>query len=115
MTDTETPPISIEDIEAGYPVPAPPPEPFPGDPDATWTYWTDADTAENGVPDEWVWERLRIERDRRLHGTDYRVNPDVPWVIEPWITYRDELRDLPANTTDPRKAVWPTEPDEVKR
>lgn len=87
---------------------------FPGDPDATWVYWGPHDTVENGIPDEWVWERLRFERDERLRASDHRILGDVPWDIKPWIDYRAALRDLPATTTDPRQARWPAPPDARK-
>jgi hypothetical protein len=38
--------------------------------------------------------------------------PDAPWDRGPWEAYRQALRDLPANTTDPRAAVWPVAPSE---
>lgn len=109
----ETPALTIEDIEAmlaeQFP-PMPEPDPFPGDPTATWTYWTDMDTAERGVPDEWVWERLRNRRDGLLAECDWRVVADAPWDTAPWQAYRQALRDLPDTTSDPRKAIWPTKP-----
>lgn len=109
----ETPALSIEDIEAmlaeQFP-PMPPAEPFAGDADATWHYWSDMDTAERGVPDEWVWERLRNRRNALVAETDWRVTPDASWDVAPWTAYRQALRDLPDSTTDPRKAVWPQPP-----
>ena len=27
-----------------------------------------------------------------------------------WVTYRQTLRDLPANTSDPENPTWPTQP-----
>lgn len=80
------------------------------DDEATWTYWTDMDA--DNVPDDWVWERLRARRDQLLAASDFRMIPDAPWDRAPWETYRQALRDLPANTTDPRKAVWPEPPSE---
>lgn len=121
MTDTiideqpvdEPQPLTIEQVEAmlaeQFP-PMPAAEPFPGDPTATWEYWTPMDTAERGVPDEWVWERLRNRRDQLLAACDWRVVPDAPWDTVPWIEYRQALRDLPVDTTDPRQAVWPQQP-----
>jgi hypothetical protein len=110
---SETPALSIEDIEAmlaeQFP-PMPPAEPFAGDADATWTYWSDMDTAERGVPDEWVWERLRNRRDALLAACDFRVVADAPWDVAPWQAYRQALRDLPDATTDPRQADWPVQP-----
>jgi hypothetical protein len=109
----DTPALSIEDIEAmlleQFP-PMPTPEPFPGDEDATWVYWSDMDTAERGVPDEWVFERLRNRRDALLAECDWRVVADAPWDVEPWTQYRQALRNLPENTLDPKKAVWPEKP-----
>jgi hypothetical protein len=106
----ETPALTIEDIEAmlaeQFP-PAAPVEPFAGDDDATWTYWSEMDTAERGVPTEWVWERLRNKRDALLAACDWRVVADAPWDQTPWVAYREALRDLPDSTTDPRLAVWP--------
>jgi len=80
------------------------------DEDATWIYWTDLDTAEQGIPDEWVWERLRKERDMRLAATDFRVVQDATWDKTPWMQYRQALRDLPDNTQNPRKIEWPVQP-----
>lgn len=80
----------------------------------TWEYTTPFDPA-GDLPDEWVWERLRAERDRRLAACDWRVMPDAPdyglvYYRDLWVQYRQALRDLPANTSDPREAVWPEEP-----
>lgn len=109
----ETPALTIEDVEAmlaqQFP-PEPAPEPFAGDPTATWEYWTDLDTAERGVPEEWVWERLRNRRNALLAACDWRMVPDAPWDVTPWEAYRQALRDLPDNTSDPRQVVWPVEP-----
>jgi hypothetical protein len=105
--------LTIEQVEAllaqAEPQPAAP-TPFPGDDTATWVYLTDMDTAERGVPDEWVWERLRNRRNQLLAACDFRVVPDAPWDTAPWLAYRESLRDLPDNTTDPRLAAWPSEP-----
>lgn len=109
MTDTG---LTIEDIEAALAA-AMPPEPVRTpytDADASWTYWTDMDSEEQGIPDEWVWERLRNRRDSLLAACDWRVVPDAPWDTAPWLAYRQALRDLPASTSNPRLAVWPVEP-----
>lgn len=86
--------------------------PYPGDPDATWIYWTQIDTEKNGVPVEYVWERLRNRRDILLTNTDYRMVTDAPWDTQNWANYRQALRDLPDNTSDPRLAQWPEAPNE---
>lgn len=67
---------------------------------------------EGPIPDEWVWERLRLRRDRLLAATDFRMIPDAPWDTTAWAAYRQELRDLPETVTDPRTAEWPEPPNE---
>ncbi len=52
---------------------------------------------------------LREERNRRLAETDYLALYDVTMSTE-MQTYRQALRDLPANTTDPANPVWPVKP-----
>lgn len=63
---------------------------------------------------EQKWEKLREERDKRLAQTDYLFSSDYPHPTEEtkqaWVDYRQALRDLPANTTDPANPVWPTAP-----
>ena len=54
-------------------------------------------------------ERLRYKRDNKLSESDWMANSDVT-MSDAWRTYRQALRDLPANTTDPANPVWPTKP-----
>ena len=56
------------------------------------------------------YEVLRIERNKRLAETDYLALSDSTLTDE-MRTYRQALRDLPANTTDPASPVWPTKPE----
>ena len=60
---------------------------------------------------------LRVERDARLGMTDWTQMPDNPLSTEKkaeWATYRQELRDLPANVPGDVHSiyavVWPDEP-----
>jgi hypothetical protein len=77
----------------------------------SWNYWSPIDTVEpNDLPNNWVWERLRNQRDGLLSATDHRMVTDAPWDTEPWAQYRQALRDLPEQTSDPREAVWPEPP-----
>ena len=61
---------------------------------------------------------LRIERDKKIAETDWRVLPDQPSSDE-WVNYRQALRDLPASASpkldsnyelDFSSFTWPTEP-----
>lgn len=52
---------------------------------------------------------LRGERNDKLAETDWLGNSDVTMSDE-WKTYRQALRDLPANTSDPSNPTWPTKP-----
>ena len=55
---------------------------------------------------------LRDKRDRLLQQSDWTQGSDVPDKIKtPWATYRQALRDLPANTTDPLNPTWPKKPE----
>lgn len=58
---------------------------------------------------------LRSERDKRLAKSDTLVGADQWESMDAatrtkWATYRQELRDLPANTPDPENPTWPREP-----
>ena len=56
-------------------------------------------------------ELLRRERNRLLTETDWTQSRDVTLPNDAeWAAYRQALRDLPTNTTDPANPVWPTKP-----
>ena len=57
-----------------------------------------------------AWQTLRSTRNALLADCDWTVLSDTPTSTAAWKTYRQELRDLPANTTDPFNPVWPTAP-----
>ena len=59
---------------------------------------------------EVAWHNLRVERNQLLAACDWTVLSDTPTSTAAWKTYRQALRDLPANTTDPFNPVWPTPP-----
>ena len=56
---------------------------------------------------------LRKERNTRLATTDWRASSDLTLSTD-WKTYRQALRDLPANQTpadnELSNITWPTEP-----
>jgi hypothetical protein len=59
---------------------------------------------------EQPWKELRQQRNRLIAETDYLALSDSTLSAE-MATYRQALRDLPANTTDPANPVWPTKPE----
>jgi len=54
-------------------------------------------------------ETLRAKRDQLLHDTDWWASSDLS-ISEDQTTYRQALRDLPANTPDPANPTWPVGP-----
>jgi hypothetical protein len=50
---------------------------------------------------------LRLKRDALLADSDWTQVADAPGDTAAWATYRQSLRDLPANTVDPANPVWP--------
>lgn len=66
------------------------------------------------------WEELRLLRNSKLSESDWSQMPDCQLSEEKkieWRTYRQELRDLPENITDPKPLVinendpnWPVKP-----
>lgn len=54
-------------------------------------------------------ETFRAERDSRLAQSDWMGLSDTT-MPDAWKTYRQALRDLPANTSDYANPTWPTEP-----
>lgn len=55
------------------------------------------------------WQELRDQRNQLLAETDYLALVDSTLSAD-MRTYRQALRDLPANTSDPANPVWPTKP-----
>lgn len=67
------------------------------------------------------WETVRQERDTRLTGTDWLIEPwpadlsdEVQEAIHQyeveWAAYRQALRDITDQVTDPAEVVWPLPP-----
>lgn len=73
---------------------------------AAFPNYTDAKTA-------YQFNVLRLDRNSLLRDSDINVAADR-WAKmstetqTAWATYRQALRDLPANTTDPLNPTWPT-------
>ena len=67
------------------------------------------DAAAAEVATENAWSKLRYDRNQLLAETDHLALSDhVP--SADMTAYRQALRNLPANTTDPANPVWPTKP-----
>ena len=56
-----------------------------------------------------AWSDLRTKRTQLLTETDYLALVDSTLSTD-MRTYRQALRDLPANTSDPVNPTWPTKP-----
>ena len=52
---------------------------------------------------------LRTKRDQLLNNTDWWASTDLS-ISEAQTSYRQALRDLPANTADPADPTWPEKP-----
>ena len=57
-----------------------------------------------------AFEELRRMRNIKLAETDWSALPDRPEMSDAMRSYRQALRDLPANTSDPFDVTWPTAP-----
>ena len=55
------------------------------------------------------WKNLRAKRHMLLVDTDIYALSDMTMTDE-MKQYRQQLRDLPANTSDPENPTWPTPP-----
>jgi hypothetical protein len=60
-----------------------------------------------------AWTALRTERNRLLQQSDWTALSDAHLSQDKkdaWFTYRQALRDLPENATDPTQVTWPVSP-----
>lgn len=64
----------------------------------------------DGASDPEIFAAIRGWRDRELSISDWTQLPDAPVNREAWATYRQELRDLPAQNEDPKLIVFPERP-----
>ena len=81
---------------------------------AAKTKWVEADQAAKATTPTTETD-VRDERDNLLNTSDWTVLPDSPLSdskIAEWKTYRQALRDLPANTTDWANPTYPTRPSD---
>ena len=71
------------------------------------------DAARSELNTENAWSDLRAKRNQLLAATDWEIvkhkelSTTIPAALK---TYRQELRDLPANTSNPANPSWPVKP-----
>ena len=59
-----------------------------------------------------AWSYLRSKRTGLLMQCDWTQVSDAPVDQAAWASYRQALRDMPQNTTDPSNPVWPNPPSD---
>ncbi|WLH69611.1 tail fiber assembly protein [Pseudomonas sp. FP2309] len=63
------------------------------------------------------WQVIRSARDQDLATSDYAAMPDYPMLDESkvaFLAYRQGLRDIPDQGSDPDAVVWPSKPSFLK-
>jgi len=58
-----------------------------------------------------LFEQIRLWRNTELANCDWTQLSDAVCDKTAWVEYRQALRDLPAQNTDPKKIVFPTRPE----
>ncbi len=62
---------------------------------------------------ELKWDKVKNQRNKLLSACDWTQLPDSPLSTEQkysWAEYRQLLRDIPQNQTDPDNITWPSTP-----
>jgi hypothetical protein len=65
---------------------------------------------ETEAPDEWLMERMRLQRDALLIESDWAMIPDTPTDKTAWATYRQQLRDFPKTWEPAPTVTFPERP-----
>lgn len=74
--------------------------------DNVWTQsWTTVQLAEREAA-----INVRADRDRLLSRSDWTQLSDAPGDTAAWASYREQLRNIPAQEGFPFTVTWPTEP-----
>ena len=82
---------------------------FPADP--TQLAVVELTPEEVQMKKDYAMDKLRGERTALLAACDYTQLPDFAGDKAAWATYRQTLRDLPANVSDARQFnSWPAKP-----
>jgi len=66
------------------------------------------------IPDEWLLERLRIQRDKLLVESDWTQVADAPVDKQAWAEYRQQLRDFPSTWVPSETVEFPLSPLETE-
>lgn len=74
-----------------------------------------APTDPKDIPEEWLIERMRNERNRLLAASDWTMLTDAQVARAEWVTYRQALRDFPATWKPALKVNFPTPPNQTER
>ena len=78
--------------------------------DDAWVISLDVDTVTAAA-----WTALRAQRNSLLAASDWTQLQDAHLSAEKksaWADYRQALRDLPENATDPTQVTWPVSPSQ---
>lgn len=59
------------------------------------------------------WQEVKNKRDVLLLETDWAVLPDSPHNTQALLDYRQALRDIPQDFSNPDEVVWPENPLEA--
>lgn len=59
---------------------------------------------------EQKWEQIKLWRNAELIASDWTMHTDAPTDKKAWATYRQALRDLPAQGGKADDAEFPTKP-----
>ena len=59
---------------------------------------------------EQKWEQIKLWRNAALAASDWTMHTDAPTDKVAWATYRQALRDLPAQAGLADEAVFPAQP-----
>jgi len=75
-----------------------------------WTNFVAVFEKASDVSADYLKERIRIWRNNELTATDWTQLLDSNVDKDVFVTYRQELRNLPQQDNDPRKWVFPVKP-----
>ena len=64
------------------------------------------------VPPAPTWEQIRAERNNLLKESDWAIMEDAnpKPSKQAWLDYRQALRNIPQNFTNPEDVIWPQKP-----